>query len=92
MTNDEPRLLGDYITRREHGSYPVGSKCVVYRKPNDILLLKMEDGGEVELDGRAFHCPGLTPPPPRRDFMDFIRDEEDAWFFAMLDKAVVLKE
>jgi len=24
--------------------------------------------------------------------MDFIRDEEDAWFFAMLDKAVVLKE
>ena len=62
MTNDEPRLLGDYITRREHGSYPVGSKCVVYRKPNDILLLKMEDGGEVELDGRASTARGSHHP------------------------------
>ena len=61
-------LLGDYVTKKEHGIYPVGSKCVAYSEPPnarhlsfEVLILKMEDGGEVELDGRIFYCPGLTP-------------------------------
>ena len=62
------QLLGDYVTRKDHGIYPMGSKCVAYREPPnarhlsfELLILKMEDGGEVELDGRIFYCPGLMP-------------------------------
>lgn len=91
MTNDELRLLGDYITRREHGSYPAGSKCVVYSKPNDILLLKMEDGGEVELDGRCFHCPGLTPARRLHPFVEAILTQMDEQVLADID-ATCFKE
>ena len=94
-------LLGDYVTRKEHGIYPVGSKCVAYSESPDVLILKMEDGGVVELDGRIFYCPGLMParniPSARpsvsstNDIMEAIQKQVsadiDKEVFADIDKA-----
>ena len=88
MTNDEPRLLGDYVTRREHGTYPVGSKCVAYSKPNDILLLKMEDGGEVELDARCYYCPDLTPARRMNPIIAEICEIMDAQVRTDIDRVI----
>lgn len=68
---EELHLLGEYVTRQAHNTYPTGSICVAYRKNDGRLLLRMQDGGELILE-HIWFCEGLERRGGGSDIIDLI--------------------
>jgi hypothetical protein len=87
---EELRLLGEYTTDKAHDSYPAGSKCVAYRNRDNRVVLKMHDGGMVELDGNVWFCRGLEAGGDwlRGGPMAEIIAEEDKRCLEDIDRAI----
>jgi len=89
---EELRLLGEYVTNRAHCGYAAGSKCMAYRSSDNRLVLKMDGGGTVELDGNVWFCRGLEAGGSAYwDVMSELIAEEDKRVFEDIDRAIAAR-
>lgn len=54
-------LKHQYVTRKDHGQYPAGTKCQAWRNEDNRLILEFPDGAQIEL-GPWFYLQDLEEP------------------------------
>lgn len=47
----------EYVTRRQHGTHPAGTKCQARRDDSGVLILRFDDGTETKLSTGSFLDP-----------------------------------